>query len=206
MDTPQLTPSALPPQIESLLAQLGKSERVAEAAFKTGEYSRFQLGRAATPAPVGGSVLEAEGLTKVYRRRKVVDNVDLRLQQGEIVGLLGPNGAGKTTTFYMIVGLIPPMAGKILFDEEDITKVPMYLRARRGIGYLSQEPSVFRKLSVEDNIMAILETLPISADERQKRLESLLDELNIKHLRHSKALQLSGGERRRLEITRALVT
>ena len=132
--------------------------------------------------------------------------MDLRLQQGEIVGQLGPNGAGKTTTFYMIVGLIPPMAGKILFDGKDITKVPMYLRARLGIGYLSQEPSVFRKLSVEDNIMAILETLHISADERQKRLESLLDELNIKRLRKAKAYSLSGGERRRLEITRALVT
>jgi lipopolysaccharide export system ATP-binding protein len=181
-------------------------EKVAEAAFKTGEYSRFQLGRAPKAVPIGGSILEAKGLTKVYKRRKVVDNVDLRLQQGEIVGLLGPNGAGKTTTFYMIVGLIPPMAGKILLDGKDITKTPMYLRARKGIGYLSQEPSVFRKLSVEDNIMAILETLHLSADERQKRLESLLDELNIKRLRKNKAYSLSGGERRRLEITRALVT
>ena len=130
----------------------------------------------------------------------------LRLQQGEIVGLLGPNGAGKTTVFYMIVGLIPPLTGRILLDGEDITEMPMYRRARRGIGYLSQEPSVFRKLSVEDNVMAILETMPLKSDERHERLEHLLDELSIKHLRQSKAYALSGGERRRLEITRALVT
>jgi lipopolysaccharide export system ATP-binding protein len=135
-----------------------------------------------------------------------VNNVALQLQQGEIVGLLGPNGAGKTTTFYMIVGLIQPLSGHILLDGVDVTKMPMYRRARKGIGYLSQEPSIFRKLSVEDNIVAILETLPLSASERASRLETLLDELNIKHLRGSKAYQLSGGERRRLEITRALVT
>jgi lipopolysaccharide export system ATP-binding protein len=135
-----------------------------------------------------------------------VNDVHLRLQQGEIVGLLGPNGAGKTTSFYMIVGLIEPQAGKILFDGKDISNMPMYERARLGIGYLSQEPSVFRKLSVEDNIMAVLETLPISGNERQKRLEKLLDELSIKRLRKNKAYSLSGGERRRLEITRALVT
>jgi lipopolysaccharide export system ATP-binding protein len=154
----------------------------------------------------GGSVLEARGLVKTYRRRRVVNDVALRLQQGEIVGLLGPNGAGKTTTFYMIVGLIEPLAGSIVLDGVDITKMPMYKRARRGIGYLSQEPSIFRKLSVEDNIRAILETLKLSASERRARLETLLDELSIKHLRHSKAFALSGGERRRLEITRALVT
>ncbi|MGI8401467.1 MAG: LPS export ABC transporter ATP-binding protein [Gemmatimonadaceae bacterium] len=155
---------------------------------------------------MAGSVLEAEGLTKIYRGRKVVNDVALRLQQGEIVGLLGPNGAGKTTTFYMIVGLIQPLSGRILFDGSDITKLPMYERARRGIGYLSQEPSIFRKLSVEDNIMAILETLPLTAPQRSERLEKLLDELSIKRLRKSKAYALSGGERRRLEITRALVT
>jgi lipopolysaccharide export system ATP-binding protein len=163
----------------------------------------------ATPAvrpPAASSVLEARGLTKIYRRRRVVNDVALRLQQGEIVGLLGPNGAGKTTTFYMIVGLIEPMAGQILLDGEDVTTMPMYRRARRGIGYLSQEPSIFRKLSVEENILAILETLPLSGPERAERLERLLDELSIKHLRHSKAFALSGGERRRLEITRALVT
>jgi lipopolysaccharide export system ATP-binding protein len=135
-----------------------------------------------------------------------VNDVALRLRQGEIVGLLGPNGAGKTTTFYMIVGLIQPQAGRILLDGEDITGLPMYQRARRGIGYLSQEPSIFRKLSVEDNILAILETLPLSSAERNERLEKLLDELAIKRLRKSKAYALSGGERRRLEITRALVT
>src|SRR5688572_24010618 len=160
----------------------------------------------AQPVVAGGSVLAAEGLVKMYRRRRVVNDVALRLQQGEIVGLLGPNGAGKTTTFYMIVGLIQPLTGRIVLDGEDITKMPMYERARRGIGYLSQEPSIFRKLSVEDNILAILETLPISSDERRARLETLLDELSIKRLRHSKAYALSGGERRRLEITRALVT
>lgn len=158
------------------------------------------------PAQPEGSVLEAKGLIKIYRRRRVVNDVALRLQQGEIVGLLGPNGAGKTTTFYMVVGLIQPLSGKILMDGEDLTNMPMYKRARRGIGYLSQEPSIFRKLTVEDNIMAILETLPISKREREHRLETLLDELSIKHLRKSKAFALSGGERRRLEITRALVT
>jgi lipopolysaccharide export system ATP-binding protein len=157
-------------------------------------------------ADVGQSVLEAQGLVKVYRRRKVVNDVALRLQQGEIVGLLGPNGAGKTTVFYMIVGLIPPLTGRILLDGDDITEMPMYRRARMGLGYLSQEPSVFRKLSVEDNVMAILETMPMPNEQRHERLEYLLDELSIKHLRKSKAYALSGGERRRLEITRALVT
>ena len=178
----------------------------AETMRETGEHSRLALSTPPRPALIGGSVLEAEGLTKIYRGRKVVNDVALRLQQGEIVGLLGPNGAGKTTTFYMIVGLIQPLSGKILLDGEDITKLPMYERARRGIGYLSQEPSIFRKLSVEDNILAILETLPLSAAERSERLEKLLDELSIKRLRKSKAYALSGGERRRLEITRALVT
>jgi lipopolysaccharide export system ATP-binding protein len=178
----------------------------AEAMRETGEHSRLALSTPPRPALVGGSVLEAEGLTKIYRGRKVVNDVALRLQQGEIVGLLGPNGAGKTTTFYMIVGLIQPLSGRILLDGEDITRLPMYERARRGIGYLSQEPSIFRKLSVEDNILAILETLPLSSAERSERLEKLLDELSIKRLRKSKAYALSGGERRRLEITRALVT
>ena len=178
----------------------------AEAMRETGEHSRLALSTPPRPALVGGSVLEAQGLTKIYRGRKVVNDVALRLQQGEIVGLLGPNGAGKTTTFYMIVGLIQPLSGRILLDGEDITKLPMYERARRGIGYLSQEPSIFRKLSVEDNILAILETLPLTSAERSQRLEKLLDELSIKRLRKSKAYALSGGERRRLEITRALVT
>ncbi len=179
---------------------------LAEAMRQTGEHSRLALSTPPKATLIAGSVLEAEGLTKIYRGRKVVNDVALRLQQGEIVGLLGPNGAGKTTTFYMIVGLIQPLSGRIILDGEDITKLPMYERARRGIGYLSQEPSIFRKLSVEDNIMAILETLPLSAGERSARLEKLLDELSIKRLRKSKAYALSGGERRRLEITRALVT
>jgi lipopolysaccharide export system ATP-binding protein len=157
------------------------------------------------PAPAG-SILEAKGLVKTYRRRAVVNDVALQLQQGEIVGLLGPNGAGKTTTFYMIVGLIEPDEGHIYLDGRDIIGMPMYQRARLGIGYLSQEPSVFRKLSVEDNILAILETLPLTRDERHRRLEKLLDELGIRRLRKNKAYSLSGGERRRLEITRALVT
>ena len=178
----------------------------AEAMRETGEHSRIALSTPPRPTLIGGSVLEAEGLTKAYRGRKVVNNVALRLHQGEIVGLLGPNGAGKTTTFYMIVGLIQPDSGRILLDGQDISKLPMYERARRGIGYLSQEPSIFRKLSVEDNILAILETLPLSSAERSERLEKLLDELNIKRLRKNKAYSLSGGERRRLEITRALVT
>jgi lipopolysaccharide export system ATP-binding protein len=195
---------------ESLWAEV-KPRRmtVSELIRQTGEFMTPARGApviAPTPAPAATSVLEAKGLMKMYRRRKVVNNVDLQLRQGEIVGLLGPNGAGKTTTFYMIVGLIQPMAGRILLDGTDITNMPMYQRARLGIGYLSQEPSIFRKLSVEDNIMSILETLPISAEERKQRLETLLDELSIKRLRHSKAYALSGGERRRLEITRALVT
>ncbi len=152
------------------------------------------------------SVLSAHQLVKTYANRNVVNRVDLELRQGEIVGLLGPNGAGKTTTFYMIAGLIPPASGSIRHDGEDITRMPMFKRARRGIGYLSQEPSIFRKLTVEENILAILETLPIARAERERRLELLLDELSIKHLRDRKAYALSGGERRRLEITRALVT
>ena len=178
---------------------------VAEALRHSADQVAADPLRQLRPIP-SGSTLEAEGLVKTYRRRAVVNNVALRLQQGEIVGLLGPNGAGKTTTFYMIVGLIEPDAGRILLDGRDITGMPMYQRARHGIGYLSQEPSVFRKLSVEDNILAILETLPLTKAERQRRLEKLLDELGIKRLRKNKAYSLSGGERRRLEITRALVT
>ena len=154
----------------------------------------------------GASVLRAQGLVKAFKRRRVVDDVDLRLEQGEIVGLLGPNGAGKTTTFYMIVGLISADEGKVFLDERDITSVPMYRRARDGIGYLSQEPSVFRRLSVRDNVMAILETLDLAPKEAERQLEQLLDELGLAHLRDQQAYALSGGERRRLEITRALVT
>ncbi len=152
------------------------------------------------------SVLQAQDLVKVFGKRRVVDGVSLEVRQGEIVGLLGPNGAGKTTTFYMMVGLLKANAGRVLLDDLELTKIPMYRRARAGIGYLSQEPSIFRKLSVEQNVMAILETLDLSRKERQHRLDELLDELSIAHLRKSKAYSLSGGERRRLEITRALVT
>jgi lipopolysaccharide export system ATP-binding protein len=152
-----------------------------------------------------GTTLSAEGLVKSYRKRRVVNDVAVRVSQGEIVGLLGPNGAGKTTTFYMMVGLIEPDSGQVRIGEEDVTDVPMYRRARKGIGYLAQEPSVFRKLTVEENILAILQMMRLPKSEQRERLELLLDDLGIKHLRHSKAYSLSGGERRRLEITRALV-
>ena len=151
-------------------------------------------------------LLEIKDLSKSYDGRQVVKGVDIEVKRGEIVGLLGPNGAGKTTTFYMVVGIVAPNRGKITFDNNDITKLPIHERARFGIGYLSQEPSIFRKLSVEDNITAILETLPIGRNERRRRLAMLLEELNISHLAKNKAYTLSGGERRRLEITRALVT
>lgn len=151
------------------------------------------------------SRLWAEGLTKVYRKRAVVNDVDIEVRQGEIVGLLGPNGAGKTTTFYMVVGLIAPDGGTVHLDDRDLTRTPMYKRARLGVGYLAQEPSVFRKLTVEDNVMAILEAMKLPRDEQKERLDQLLGELGLSHLRKSKAYSLSGGERRRLEITRALV-
>ena len=150
--------------------------------------------------------LEAKALTKVYGGRKVVDGVDLEIRPGEVVGLLGPNGAGKTTTFYMIVGLIKPDGGRIFLDAAEITREPMYVRARRGINYLPQEPSVFRKLTVEENILAILETLDIDGEERKNRLNQLLGELDLTDLAGNMAYSLSGGERRRVEITRALVT
>ena len=150
--------------------------------------------------------LRVERLVKVYHARPVVDGVDIEVGRGEIVGLLGPNGAGKTTTFAMTVGYIRPDRGHITLDGRDITHVPMHRRCHLGIGYLAQEPSVFRKLSIEDNILAILETLPLSWPERRKRLDDLLNELGLTHLARQKAHTLSGGEKRRLEITRALVT
>ncbi|MDP9143682.1 MAG: LPS export ABC transporter ATP-binding protein [Actinomycetota bacterium] len=152
------------------------------------------------------SVLGASGLVKAFGRRRVVDDVSVELRQGEIVGLLGPNGAGKTTTFYLITGLIEPDAGRITLDDRDLTTAPMFRRARAGIGYLAQEPSVFRRLTVEQNVMAILETVGLPKDARRARLEELLQELGLTHLRRHRAYSLSGGERRRLEITRALVT
>jgi len=151
-------------------------------------------------------LLQVEGLSKTYGGRAVVDDVRLHVGRGEIVGLLGPNGAGKTTTFYMVVGLVKPDGGRILFNGRNITRLPMYKRARVGLGYLAQEPSVFRKLTVEENVMAILETLDIPPRERRKRLKQLLDELGTARVAKQKAYTLSGGERRKLEITRALVT
>jgi lipopolysaccharide export system ATP-binding protein len=150
--------------------------------------------------------LQAQSLVKTYNGRKVVNHVDLTINRGEVVGLLGPNGAGKTTTFYIIVGLIHPDGGNVKLNNEDISSYPMYLRARKGISYLPQEPSIFRKLTVEENIMAILETLDMTAAERKTRLDELLGELDLSHLAKNKAYSLSGGERRRVEITRALVT
>lgn len=152
------------------------------------------------------SILRTENLEKSYRRRKVVDKVSVEVKQGEIVGLLGPNGAGKTTTFYMTVGLIKADEGTIFLDDQDITREPMYKRAQFGIGYLPQESSIFRKLSVEDNIMAVLEMLDLKSEERDSKLNSLLAEFGLNHIRKSRGDLLSGGERRRTEIARALAT
>ena len=152
------------------------------------------------------ATLTARGLCKVYRRRAVVDNVDLKLNQGEVVGLLGPNGAGKTTSFYMIVGFITPDGGKVFVDERDISRLPMYKMARLGIGYLPQESSIFRQLTVEDNVMAILQSLKMSRPDRTRRRDELLDMMGVSHIRKNRGFELSGGERRRVEIARALVT
>ena len=152
------------------------------------------------------SNLSTKGLIKIYNKRKVVNQIDLSISPGEVVGLLGPNGAGKTTTFYMIVGLIKPDAGEIFLDGENITRFPMYLMARKGLNYLPQEPSIFRKLTVEENIMAILETRDLQEEERREKLQELLCELDLTGLAKNHAYSLSGGERRRVEITRALVT
>ena len=169
------------------------------------------LPAAVSPKPAVGHVkatgeLRAEGLVRRFGKNVVVNGVSLSVNPGEVVGLLGPNGAGKTTTFYMIVGFLKANKGKILFGDRDITQVPMYRRARMGIGYLAQEPSVFRKLTVKENILAILEGMNLDKVSQAKRLESLLAELDITHLADRKAYNLSGGERRRLEITRALVS
>lgn len=150
-------------------------------------------------------ILRTENISKVYGKRSVVDSVSIEFTKGAVVGLLGPNGAGKTTTFYMIVGLIPPTAGKIYYGEEDISGYPMYLRARKGISYLPQESSVFRRMSVEDNLISILEFYNLSKSEREERVEWALDEMKIAHLRKNMAYSLSGGERRRVEIARSLV-
>lgn len=155
---------------------------------------------------VDASLITTERLVKSYGDHAVVRGIDVRVDHGEIVGLLGPNGAGKTTSFYMIVGLVRPTEGRVFFKGQDVTRMPMFKRARLGMGYLAQEPSIFRSLTVEENVLAILETLPISRKERKRRLGALLEELKIAHLAKQKAYTLSGGERRRLEITRALVT
>lgn len=152
------------------------------------------------------TTLHLQNLVKTYGGRNVVKSVNLSVENGDVVGLLGPNGAGKTTTFYMTVGMIKPDKGRVLLDDEDITDYPMFLRARKGVGYLPQEPSIFRKLTVKQNILAILEILPISVAERAERADMLLDELGIKHLSNQKAHLLSGGEKRRLEISRSLAT
>jgi len=150
-------------------------------------------------------ILATDEIGKTYKGRRVVNGVSLRVEQGEVVGLLGPNGAGKTTSFYAIVGLVPPDSGRVLYDDEDITDVPMYLRARQfGISYLPQEPSVFRKLTVEENILAVLEAQPISWHERREKTEKLLDQLGLDHIRQNRGYALSGGERRRVEIARCL--
>jgi lipopolysaccharide export system ATP-binding protein len=150
-------------------------------------------------------ILATDEIGKTYRGRQVVKGVSLRVEQGEVVGLLGPNGAGKTTSFYAIVGLVPPESGRVLYDDEDITDVPMYLRARQfGISYLPQEPSVFRKLTVEENILAVLEAQPISWHERREKMEKLIEQLGLEHIRQNRGYALSGGERRRVEIARCL--
>src|SRR5438552_15087307 len=150
-------------------------------------------------------ILSTVDLTKSYKRRRVVNDINLRIGQGEVVGLLGPNGAGKTTTFYIMVGLAQPDAGRVLLDGVDITGLPMYLRARNGISYLPQEPSIFRKLTVEENILAVLETLPLTAHQRRERLEELIEDLGLQQVRRGYGYLLSGGERRRVEVARSLV-
>jgi lipopolysaccharide export system ATP-binding protein len=199
-------PVALAPEVWTEIARDREETARLLRAVAEQSVSRAEAASGAHAPIRGGSVLQAEHLLKAYKGRRVVDDVSLTLEQGEIVGLLGPNGAGKTTTFYMITGLIRADEGRITLDGRDITDQPMYQRARMGVGYLAQEPSVFRKLTVEENVLAILEMLPLTEAQRMARLEQVLDELAIKHLRRQKAYQLSGGERRRLEITRALVT
>lgn len=193
--------------------QTGHRTALSEQAQKTGMQADWESGPGSGhdtgigPGPGSGvGKLSATGLVKIYGGRRAVNGVNLEIHPGEVVGLLGPNGAGKTTTFYMIVGLIRPDDGQILLDGEDVSRCPMYIRARKGLNYLPQEPSIFRKLTVEENILAILETLDLSQQERRERLKELLEELDLTPLAKNRAYSLSGGERRRVEITRALVT
>ena len=189
--------------------QTGHRTALSEQAQKTGMQAGGESGPDTRTGPGPGSgagKLSATGLIKIYGGRRAVNGVNLEIYPGEVVGLLGPNGAGKTTTFYMIVGLIRPDGGQILIDGEDVSRCPMYIRARKGLNYLPQEPSIFRKLTVEENILAILETLDLSRQERRERLKELLGELDLTPLAKNRAYSLSGGERRRVEITRALVT
>jgi lipopolysaccharide export system ATP-binding protein len=195
--------SAVVPRRDAILRELDGAVRIL---LSDGQRPPVEARPEDAPRRRTDSTLRSESLVKIYRKRKVVNEVSVQVSQGEIVGLLGPNGAGKTTTFYMVVGLIRPDRGRVFLDDRELTDTPMYRRARIGVGYLAQEPSIFRKLTVEENILAILETMPIGRRERRERLERLLDELGLRPLRKSRAYSLSGGERRRLEITRALVS
>jgi lipopolysaccharide export system ATP-binding protein len=202
-EAPDGAETALFPPLSETVAQPLNEPMAVQADLAMAVNPARRNGSSAAPERL--SVLGAEGLRKSYRKRTVVHNISLEIKQNEIVGLLGPNGAGKTTVFYMIVGLEKPDKGKIYLDTKDISRLPMYLRARNGISYLPQEASVFRKLTVEENILLFLQTMPLSKREREHKLESLLDELDIEYVRHTKAYQLSGGERRRTEIARCLV-
>ncbi len=182
------------------------SEPLAEAASEGARVPPGEPAVAAKRFPIGEQILRTEGLVKIYKKRTVVNQVDINVHRGEIVGLLGPNGAGKTTSFYMIVGLVPPNAGRITFNGADVTRLPMYRRARLGMGYLPQEESIFRKLTVEQNLLAILETLPLNRKQRQERSDELLEQFGITHVARNLALTLSGGEKRRLTIARSLIT
>ncbi len=195
--------NGIEPRRESVLEDL---ETLVRNLLENGKRRPVSMRPEGAPRRATDSTLRSEGLVKSYRKRRVVNDVSIQVSQGEIVGLLGPNGAGKTTTFYMVVGLIRPDRGRVFLDERELTDTPMYRRARIGVGYLAQEPSIFRKLTVEENILAILETMGLPRSERKARLERLLDELGLKPLRKARAYSLSGGERRRLEITRALVS
>jgi len=201
--------------VETLAAELKQAEPPVSEKRKTKRLTppplptRSGHDQPASSLPVAGQtsyLIQTRGLVKQYGGRRVVDGVDIHVHPGEVVGLLGKNGAGKTTTFYMIVGLVPPTEGHVYLGDEDVTRMPMYRRARRGIGYLPQEESIFRKLTVEENLLAILETLPLTEEERDARCDELLKDFGLEHVRENVAITLSGGEKRRVTIARALVT